>query len=127
MTGSLLLLVLACVPADAAPRTGDKRVEQVKQLCEQFIKAVAAKDLDGVMKLVDVPWYENLNKSQKGAITNDREQVREFFKKIPEGKPPADLLVKEVLTYKELIQKAGADLEDRERNLLEQVVKKDGY
>jgi hypothetical protein len=68
--------------AAAAEESGnpDKRAlrgrEVAQKMALQFLKAATAKDLEGLLKVVDVPWYDDGTRVLKG-----REELEQFLKR----------------------------------------------
>jgi hypothetical protein len=101
----------------------DKTEMQAKRAVRQFGKALWAKDLDTLMKHVDVPWYDNLEKNR---LIRDRDQLKKELQKLfPDSKAPAKVIlsVKDVHTYAEVLEKYGKEIDKEERKLLDQVLK----
>jgi DNA polymerase III delta prime subunit len=95
-----LIIVAAAGPAVAADADTDK---QAKEIYGQLFKAIKAKDLDGVMKLVDVPWF-GLGKD----VVKDEEEVKKRFKEFLDRiKDTSELKVdiKEVMSYAQFREK----------------------
>jgi hypothetical protein len=128
---SLLLTAvagLACLaPGAAGGEKADKIEMQAKRAVRQLGKALWAKDIDGVMKLVDVPWYDNLGKSR---LIRDRAALKpELEKLFPDAKAPAKVVfaIKEIHTYAEVLKKYGSEIDKEDRQLLDQVLKQNDF
>ena len=68
VVGSALFLFVSFA---AAQDTKDD--DRAKEVYGQFIKAVQAKDLDAMMKVVDVPWMDFNLATQVGPLKNKKE------------------------------------------------------
>src|SRR5688572_21683849 len=67
---------LMVVPERPARSDAEKADAVARELAETLCKAVLARDLDGVMKVVDVPWCADTRE-----IIEDRDVVREEFRR----------------------------------------------
>jgi hypothetical protein len=107
----LLALPLAGLAQDDAD-------EQARAAVHQFMKCFKAKDLDGVMAVVQAPWF---HKGQR--IIRNREEVREAFQGLFAKKEDLDMIrydIKTVIAY-EAVREA---MNDDERMLIDQVLTK---
>ncbi len=113
--GTSLGLVLALALAAFAE---DKTDEQAKEAANQFMKAVKARDIDAVMKTVQVPWFHNGKK-----VIKERDELKQEFGKLFEKRDFAGLNyeIKQVVSYDSVRKKVN----DKERELLDEVVGKD--
>jgi hypothetical protein len=95
-----LIIVAAAGPAVAADADADK---QAKEIYGQLFKAIKAKDLDGVMKLVDVPWFG----LGKGVVKDEKEVKKRFKEFLDNLKDTSELKVdiKEVMSYAQFREK----------------------
>src|SRR5688572_23498576 len=59
--------------------TTAKNDEQAKEIAVRFMKAIKEKDIEGAMKLADVPWYSE--RGLKPHIVKDRDDVRSEVRK----------------------------------------------
>ena len=129
-TLSLTLFTLSALTFLAGQAIGEetteKREKQARKLCKQFWDDVAKKDLDGLMKTVDIPFYARGEK--KTNVIRNKDELRKLLSRLfPGPNAPNDLTfeVKEVLTYEKMLEKYGKQIEDDERKLLDEVLKKD--
>jgi hypothetical protein len=109
-----LVLVLAPFSVLSAADTPE---EEVRFAIERFMQATKGEDLDGIMKLVDVPWYH-----QGDRIIQEREQLKNEFKGLFEKADFGDLSfsLKKIVTYSEVRDQTNAE----ERKLLDEVLTK---
>jgi hypothetical protein len=124
-----LALVMAPVASGAA-QSADKNAEKAKQACEAFAKQVVAKDMPALMKVVDVPWCDNINLDETKLIQKS-DELKKRLEKLIGGSaqiPPKVVLeFKTVLTYEKVLEKFGGGLSAEERKILDQVLKKTDY
>jgi hypothetical protein len=103
ITTTGLLLVLPAFVIAATVAQADKDDARAREAVEQFIKAALARDLDGVMKHVDVPWCQDARR-----IVKDKEELRKAFLKSfqrPGQLMEAKLHIREVGTLEQLREK----------------------
>jgi hypothetical protein len=124
----LAALCLVCSSSRSkAAQTGDFDLKQAKKACETFVHAVIARDLDGLVKITEVPWYEHFDKSR---VILKRDDLDKELKKLTtkaQAPPKVVLEFKDTLTYELVLEKFGANLPAEERKLLDQVLKKTDY
>jgi hypothetical protein len=119
--------LVSCGTRGSAAQAGDFDLKQAKKACETFINALTAKDLDALIKVTAVPWYDNFEQSRVLLKRDDLDkELQKFIAKI---KAPAKVVVefKETLTYELVLEKFGGDIPPEERKLLDQVLKKSDY
>ncbi len=107
----------------AAKEKKAKPDEQARKVCEQFGKAVFTKNLDGAIKLVAGPWYDNYEGTGRGRVTRGADEVNKRLKKLFGEIPAAKHVGMEVLdnlTYEQAAEKLKAE----ERQILDGVLKK---
>jgi hypothetical protein len=101
-----------------------ERNEQAEVLAVQFGKAIAAKDLDGLMKIAGVPWYDNLEVN--GKILNDRDQLKKELQQfLQQSKVNSEYKVEEVLLFQTLVKDHGPEFKGDTRELLARILKDD--
>lgn len=105
-----LLLLLA--------QAQDKGDVQAREAVEKFMKAIKAEDLDALMKVCDVPFFQDGQK-----IIKDRDELKKEFAKVFQDKDLTQLSfeIKEV----HLFDKIGAKLNEKDRELLKEVIGKE--
>src|SRR5471030_1965343 len=100
--GMVLGLVLS-LSGSAVAAQDKKTDDKAKEIHGQFVKAIKAKDLDGMMKLVDVPWIG----FSKEVIRDEKDlkkALKGFLDSIEDpAKVKAD--IKEVLSYPKFREK----------------------
>jgi hypothetical protein len=120
--------VLAWSGTGAQP--ADKNVEQAKKACETFAKGICAKDVPVLMKIVAVPWCDNLNLNASKLILKS-DELKQRLERIINGAQqiPAKVVLdfKAVYTYEKVLEKSGAALAESERKIFDQVLKKTDY
>jgi hypothetical protein len=93
----LVLGVVLSLSASSVAAQDNKADDKAKEIHGQFVKAIKAKDLDGMMKLVDVPWIG----FSKEVIRDEKvlkKALKDFLDSIEApSKVKAD--IKEVLSY----------------------------
>ena len=67
-----------------------------KEAAEQFLKAAKAKNLDGLMKIADVPWYSD------GVVVKDRDELKQGLEFSLRGTRPPPSEVIRITTYGEI-------------------------
>jgi hypothetical protein len=113
---------------DARP-DNQKGADKAKKALMQFGAKLAANDLDGVLKTVDVPFYHNANEPGRNEVYRDRKGLKKLMQKVLaacKGKKP-QLKVAKVLSYAKFLEAVGDKLEKEDRKLLDEVLAKDGY
>jgi hypothetical protein len=122
--------LLVAAGGAGAEQPADKNVELAKKAVDAFAKGVIAKDINALMKVVDVPWCDNLNLETSKLILKSEELKKRLEKliggssKIPEK---VVLEFKTVLTYEKVLEKFGKALSAEERKVLDEVLKKTDY
>jgi hypothetical protein len=123
-------IVVASGTTARAAQPADKNAEKAKQACEAFAKQVVAKDVPALMKVVDVPWCDNLKLDETKLILKS-DELKKRLEKLIGGSaqiPPKVVLeFKTVLTYEKVLEKFGGGLPAEERKILDQVLKKTDY
>src|SRR5262249_53908650 len=119
-----MTVVLIALGSAALVRAQDKkedRDEQAKKLVNQFAKARWARDLDTLVKITDVPWFDNL--SGKRRVIADRDLLKkELANQLPSEKRAGEVSFEafEVISYARFLEKhKNGD------KLLDQVLKKE--
>jgi hypothetical protein len=122
-------LLAALVVSSAA--AADKDEDKAKEAVLAFVKAVNARDVDAMMKLVDVPFVASSN--GKNTVFEKAEDLKADFMRWV-GSLPADAKfpdqVIEVLGFEarlEKLKKAGLKGDEPEVKLARKVVGKNGY
>jgi hypothetical protein len=117
-----------------AAQGADKNAELAKKAVEAFAKGVVAKNIDALMKVVDVPWCDNLNMDASKLILKNDDKNPELRKRLEKligasMEIPAKVVVdfKMVLTYEKVLEKFGKALPESERKILDEVLKKTDY
>lgn len=72
IVGGMTILFLVC----SAKADADKDDAIARDVVERLFKAVLARDVEGLMKLIDVPWCHDARE-----IIMDKEKLREEFSK----------------------------------------------
>ncbi|MBP3960749.1 hypothetical protein J8F10_36470 [Gemmata sp. G18] len=122
---AVALLVALAVPVSAA----DKDEENVKDVSLAFLKAVKAKDLDAVLKTVDVPFIldgkaEPITKSEEL-----KDALKPFLEKVEPERVPTELgTLLDSTAFRKKFEDRGLNKE-REKQLadIETVLGKTGY
>jgi hypothetical protein len=73
---SPVILATAALERDKPSKTVFAARTLAEEVVRKFLMAAKAKDLDGLLKLADVPWYSDGNK-----IVKDREELRSRLKR----------------------------------------------
>lgn len=127
MSGKLpLILVAAAALAGiatgvAAQEKGDKTDTVAKETVEQFFKAFKAKDLDGLMKTVDVPFCR-----EGGRNIDKRDDLKQLLQKALDVRDPSkDTLVIKLVTTLPKFEASEGKFTDNERKAVEEVLGKD--
>jgi len=133
-THSLTLFTVIALTVIAAQAAAEEKHEtrdkQARKLCQQFWDNVKNKDVDALMKIVAVPFYEHGGKTNK--IIRDRDELKKELQKLfPGADVPKDLTIeiRESLSYEKVIEKYGEQLKKRENGqiveTLDRILKKD--
>ena len=107
--------------------------DKAKAAAVAFAKAVNARDVDGMMKVSDVPFYVSLKGQGTDTIRFEKAEDLQADMKQCVGKLRADHrlseTVAEVFTREEMLKKVKGDVkaDDPEVKLMRQVLSKDGY
>src|SRR5262245_23789090 len=119
---SLSLLFVAStlllVPGASA---GEKKADdQAKEIVGRFFKALAAKDVDASLKLMDVPWFGLFSSD----VVKDRKELKKqwapFLKEAKfDGEPKLE--IKEVLTFPQFREKYKQKLKEKIAKALDQM------
>jgi hypothetical protein len=76
------LIAIVSSPASAADpkknETAAKKDQQAKEIAIRFMKAYKDKDMDAMMKMADVPWYDEPGKP---VIMKERDEVKRHLQK----------------------------------------------
>ena len=116
-----VLLAFAASPALAA----DKDEDKAKEVAVAFLKALKAKDLDAILKTVDVPF---LFEDAKELVTKPDDLKAQWEKFLPKVKPekiPSEVGM--VIDVPAFTKQAVAASEKKEAALVEKLVGKTGY
>ena len=105
----------------------DKEEEKARETAVAFLKAVKAKDIDAVMKTVDVPFLFDVG--GKSRLVTKSEDLRTMFKtflgKVTPGKVPTDVgTVHNWRVLRKMAEDAG---ETETVGAIEKVLGKEGY
>jgi hypothetical protein len=96
--------------------------EQAKAAVAVFIKAVKARDVDGVMKIADVPWFTDEKK-----LIKNRDDLKAYVSKKLEGLKDPDQIpvnIRRVQTWEKFDQKKKLDAD--EQKLVNEALGKNG-
>jgi hypothetical protein len=112
LIGCLVLLLLATL------LNADERDDQARKAVADFLRALKAKDLEGILKLVDVPWFHDGQR-----VVRSRDELKTIFQKLLDKQSFADVVqtIKRIQPYANV----SAQLEPSERALLDEVLEKD--
>jgi hypothetical protein len=130
------LLYFVCVVSVSGATRGladEKPQDKAKAVAVAFAKAVNARDVDGMMKLSNVPYYVSLKGKDTETVFFDKAEDLKADMKQWVGKLRADHrlseTVAEVLTREEMLKKARGVVkaDDPEVKLLREVLNEDGY
>jgi len=94
----------------AAGDKADKRKDEAKEVAEKFVKAVGTRDLDAVLRLVDVPFAGSMTKEVRAVLT-DKEALKKTLQNYLAKAKAEDkeLKVRRIYTYAEFAKdKDGA-------------------
>jgi hypothetical protein len=104
----ILALLMACAALVGASKAlnaredSGKRKEQAREVAATFVKAVAAKDLDGVLAMAEVPFAGSMTREERAVITDPGEfkaTLRRFLANAKDA--DKELKVRRVYTYEE--------------------------
>lgn len=114
MRSALVLLAIVVTSLPAA----DKAEDQAKKVVGEFVTAVRGKDIDGLMKVVDVPWFHDGKK-----VIRERDELKKEFQEIFKKKDfaTATYEVKEINRFGDV----QGELNEQQRELLKGVMEKD--
>lgn len=100
----------------------DKADDQAKEAVEQFAKALVGKDVDGLMKVVDVPWC-----MEGKRLIKDRDELKKEFIKLLDAKDFSKdkVAIKLVAPLPKFEEAVGKKLPDDHRKMFEEVLGKD--
>ena len=119
-TGLLVLASSMCLGLTPLPAK-DAPEEEARHLVGSFMQALKASDLDGLLAVVDVPWFHDGKR-----ILNDRADLKAEFKQLLEKKKDLSALtfdIKQLTPYRTLRPKTNVE----ERKLLDEVITPDDY
>jgi hypothetical protein len=119
LTVTLITALLLLGPRAAASEKADTLA---KEAVEQFTTALAAKNIDGLMKVADVPWC------QKGSlIIKDRDELRKYWQQVLDRRDfsKAKVKVKTVAALPKFEESLGKKLPKESRQKLEEVLGKE--
>jgi hypothetical protein len=120
-----LLTVLALF-AFATPAFGaDKDSDKAKEVTLAFLKALKAKDLDAVMKTVDVPFLFEDAKEPVTKLDDLKAGWEKFLPKVKPEKIPTEVGM--VIGIPAFAKQAATDKEKKFAEYVEQLVGKTGY
>src|SRR5215475_2208702 len=108
----LAIAVVASLILIAPAIAGDKIDMLAKETAESFCKALTSKDVDGMMKLCDVPW------SRAGKqVIKDRDELKKEFQKAVNRDGVAGFKFEfgKVGTLEKLEEEAGKKLPEEKR------------
>jgi hypothetical protein len=125
----MFLVVLASVPLVAlvsgVNADHDKGVEKAKKTVSEFGTKLAANDLDGVLKTLDVPFVWNFANVDKLEVIKDRDGLKKpgqsLLDRFKDKKPKLE--VTRVISSADFIKAVSKE----DRKLLDEVLKKDVY
>jgi hypothetical protein len=123
---AILLFVAATVVVGTGARVvaeekDAKTDTQAKEAVEEFFKAFKAKDIDGVIKTVDVPFCREGGKNIK-----QRDDLKQFFNKALDLRDPSkDSITVKLVTTLPKLEASEGKLTDDERKAVEEVLGKD--
>src|SRR5262249_2820431 len=105
----------------SSTESGDKTDTLAREVVERFFRAFTAKNLDGLMKEVDVPFCR-----EGGKNIEKRDDLEPFFQKVLQARNPSkdSIAIKWVTTLPELEKREGK-FTDEERKTIEAVLGKD--
>src|SRR5262249_44945858 len=115
------LVAAVCWSKSQAQDKKDDRDEQAKKLINQFAKARFARDLDTLVKITDVPWFDNLS-GKRRVITNRDLLKKELARQLPGEKRKGEVSFEafEVISYDKFLEK-----NKKGDKLLDQVLEKE--
>jgi hypothetical protein len=122
---------LACLSLvfSAAPvRAADKDEDKAKEVVVAFLKAIKAKDIDALMKTVDVPFYLDGVRRKPVATADDlKAKLRAELDRVKPEEVETE--VGKVLDLPAIRKEAGADADAKDSLIpdIEKVIGKDGF
>src|SRR5437763_457288 len=109
-------------------RAADKDEDKAKEAILAFVKAVNARDVDAMMKLVDVPFVAS--SKGKNTVFEKAEDLKADFMRwvgnLPANAKLPDQVI-EVRGFEAHLKKAGVEEDEPEVKLARKVVGKNGY
>lgn len=115
---ALFISLTALLPLPAGGHAEDSEADkQAKQAVDKFFAALKAKDIDAVMKTVDVPWFHDGRR-----ILRDAKDLKAELEQLLKSKDLTNLSyeIRQVISYAEV----RGDLDDTTRNLGDEVLDK---
>jgi len=114
---ALLTCLIHVIPIAAGP--DEKTDDLAMKVTSKFLKAIIAKDREGLMMVCDVPWYDDAARKIISKIDDLRKDWQKKLEKIDRSK--STFRIKEILTYE-----AARKTPDEQRvgKLLDQVLDK---
>src|SRR5687767_10994838 len=104
MRPRVILLILLGIPCwiafPGAVPAQEKEEKQVRQVMDEAMKSFQKKDLDGFMKVADVPWFHD-GVAVLAARDVLKETVKKMFQERTVDVTKATFTIKKVLPFKE--------------------------
>jgi hypothetical protein len=120
----LLAVVLMIAIAGSLASAADKDEDKAKEAALAFLKAVKAKDLDAVMKTVDVPFLIEGNSETIAKSDELKDAMKMFLTKVQPDKVPMELgKALDVPAVKKLLDEKKA----KQAEAIEKVLGDTGY
>src|SRR6516162_407987 len=119
LLSGMLLGVALLVGLSPVHGQDDKGADKAKKAVVLFGAKVAANDLEGVLKVVDVPFLHNINDPNKIEASRDRETLKKNMQQLLDafkGKK-VQLEVAEVIRYSKFLAAEGTQLPKEDRKL----------
>jgi hypothetical protein len=122
---SLALLLSAIISRQTSAQEKEKTTPEIKQLCEKFTTAVFTKDLDGAMKLVAVPWFDNTDENKTRVLANLDDVQAALKKALADLKKAKEVRLEVVddISYEQVLAKRGGKFTVEQRQQLDMVLK----
>jgi hypothetical protein len=121
MPGKLPLILAAVATGAAAQESGAKADSQAREAVSQFFKAIKAKDIDDLLKAVDVPFCR-----EGGKNIEDRDDLKRFFQTALGARGPSkDTITIKLVTTLPRLEEAEGKFTDDERKAVEEALGKD--
>jgi hypothetical protein len=126
MLGKLHLILVVATLVGTAVGVGGQEKEnetdtQAKEAVVQFFKTFKAKDIDGVMKVVDVPFCR-----EGGKNIEERDALKQFFQKALEIRDPSkDTITIMLVTTLPKLEESEGKFTDDERKACQAALGKD--